>query len=55
MSKMLTKKEAADLLKVSTRTVNRMVAAKKLKVFKYKNVFRVSEAELARFQSKYTH
>jgi excisionase family DNA binding protein len=52
--KLLTKREAADVLNVSPRTVNRFVAARRLKAIKVGNVFRVDPAEIERFKQRHT-
>lgn len=52
--KLLTKREAADVLNVSPRTVNRLVAARRLKAVKVGNIFRVDPAEIERFKQRHT-
>jgi excisionase family DNA binding protein len=53
-SKLLTKKEAAEILNVSPRTVNRLVAARRLKAVKVGNVFRVDPAEIETFKRRHS-
>lgn len=52
--KLLVKREVAEVLQVSERTVNRWVAARKLKAVKIGNIFRVDPAEIDRFKAKHT-
>ncbi len=52
--KLLTKREAADVLNVSPRTVNRLVASSKLRVVKVGNIFRVDPVEIEKFKQKHT-
>lgn len=52
--KLLTKREAADVLNVSPRTVNRLAAARKLRVVKVGNIFRVDPAEIEKFKQKHS-
>lgn len=46
---MLTLDQAAELLGVSRRTVERLIAAGELKVFRWQGTTRVYRADLARF------
>jgi excisionase family DNA binding protein len=48
--KLLNKKETAEILRVSERTVNRLVAARQLKAIRFGNNFRVDPAEIERFK-----
>ena len=52
--KLMTKREAAQILNVSPRTVNRLVAAGRLKAVKVGNIFRVDPAEIERFKQRHT-
>ena len=54
MSQLLTKAQAAVELNVHPRTINRLVAASKLKAVKFGNVFRVDPAEIEKFKRKST-
>jgi excisionase family DNA binding protein len=47
------KVEAAEVLQVSERTINRWVAQKKLKAIRLGNIFRIDPEELERFKRKY--
>jgi excisionase family DNA binding protein len=50
--KLLTKKEAAEILNVSPRTINRLVAARDLKAVRHGRIFRVDPAEIERFMAR---
>lgn len=49
MSQLLTIAEAAEVLHVSRRTVQRLIAARELRVVKVRRSTRVSADELARY------
>lgn len=51
-NKLLTKVQVADLMGVSWRTVNRLVASGKLKAVRVGRLLRFEPAEIERFKSK---